>query len=425
MIYWNIMDKLSIFMYYAKIEILENTGIYKVSQQKEYAYSMKKTMQSMNLRGNFSQTSPMRDMAIVIPTLEPNDKLFSYIGQLEICGFSNIIVVNDGSNHTFNEIFQRIGERKSCTVLVHEQNFGKGAALKTGYAYIQENLPNCSGIITADSDGQHAIKDICHIAEALLHHPKTLLLGSRDFSLDNIPIKSKVGNRLSSALFFLLFAKWLPDTQTGLRGFDVSLLSKMRSISGERFEYEMQVLAICATERIPIKRIPISTIYDNNNEGTHFQPIHDSFRVAKALFGVIGRYSASSGCSAIFDLGVAWFLLDFLIPIIPANPLLRIGTATIIARLGSMWVNYTINKKFVFRETSNHHKSSIKYILLCGMNVVASSLFVYTGFLGFGLGEKAAKLLGDTILFCINYQAQRIWVFGNEGKANESENRIS
>ncbi|WP_317855299.1 glycosyltransferase [Chakrabartyella piscis] len=319
-------------------------------------------MQLMDFGEQASKTKANQNMVIVIPSLEPDNELISYIGQLVDCGFTSIVVINDGSDDTYNAIFAGVGEYKECTVLVHKENRGKGAALKTGFAYIREHIPNCSGIITVDSDGQHAIEDVCHIAEALLQHPKTLVLGSRDFSLPHIPPKSKVGNSISSVLFLFLFGKWFGDTQTGLRGFDVSLLGKMQSIKGERFEYEMEVLAVCATEKIPIKTITICTIYEGNNEGTHYRPIQDSIRIAKVLLGSIGRYSLSSGISTIADIGIAWFLLDYLTPRIPTDHLLRIGISVVVARFISMGINYTLNRNYVFGMEAKKDKSSIKYI---------------------------------------------------------------
>lgn len=368
--------------------------------------------------------SVVRDTAILIPSLEPTIELIDYIKQLTNCGFQNIIVVNDGSNHNYDSIFQQIDIFEACTVLVHPLNLGKGTALKTGYAYIQEHLPQCTGVISVDSDGQHAIEDVCHMASALSHYPKTLLLGCRDFSHNQIPVKSRVGNRISSALFFLLFGKWLSDTQTGLRAFDSSLLSKMISIDGTRFEYEMRVLAICSTEKIPIERISIQTIYNENNEGTHFQAVGDSMKIAKVLLGSIGSYSLSSGLSTIADILIAWFLLDFLLPHMPIEHLLRIGLSTTIARIISMIINYTLNKKFVFKEDRNTGKSSMRYILLCVANMILSTAFIYTGFATFGINDKLLKLISNAVLFCINYQVQRKWVFRKEKYINGKKERI-
>ena len=141
--------------------------------------------------------------------------------------------------------------RKDTVVLHHDVNHGKGVALKTGYRYILDHFPDVSGVITADSDGQHTVKDCLRLAEMLGEGKRAVYLGSRDFSLDFIPPKSRTGNRITSAVFKILYGQYLPDTQTGLRAFRRAELPFMLEVKGERYEYEMNVLLECARESVP------------------------------------------------------------------------------------------------------------------------------------------------------------------------------
>lgn len=68
-----------------------------------------------------------------------------------------------------------------CTVLTHEQNRGKGAALKTALRWYGAHEDGCAGIVTADCDGQHTVKDVRRVCEAMEACPGTLVLGCRDF----------------------------------------------------------------------------------------------------------------------------------------------------------------------------------------------------------------------------------------------------
>lgn len=291
-----------------------------------------------------------KDIVVVIPSLEPSKALIAYLECLIVHDFLRIIVVNDGSDQTYDKIFDEVKKLKGCTVLTHSMNQGKGAALKTAYAFIKEHVQGCKGVITADSDGQHAVVDVCKVADELYSAKENFILGSRNFSLPHIPFKSKFGNRISSGLFFCLYGKWIKDTQTGLRGFDSSLLEEMIKIKGKRFEYEMQVIITCIIRKIPMKQIEIETIYENNNETTHFQAIGDSIKIMKVIFGNFARFISSSLTSAVVDIGIAWFLLDFLKTYLVNHELLRIGIATCMARIISMLVNYSINKILVFEE---------------------------------------------------------------------------
>ena len=70
------------------------------------------------------------DISIVIPSLSPGKELVDYSKELIKYGFNNIIVINDGSNEEYDHIFNSLKENKEITVLKHEVNKGKGAALK-------------------------------------------------------------------------------------------------------------------------------------------------------------------------------------------------------------------------------------------------------------------------------------------------------
>ena len=353
----------------------------------------------------------LKHITVVIPSLEPKMELVRYILQLIERGVKDIVVVNDGSDSTFDPIFTKIRELDVCEVLVHKENYGKGTALKTAYRYIQEYRTNTQGIITVDSDGQHTVDDVCKVAETLSIHWDSLVLGGRSFKSSEIPFKSKIGNRSTSCLFYLLYGKWFEDTQTGLRGFGIQLLDDMLRIEGERFEYEMQVLIQCIVRKIPITTVLIETIYDNNNEGTHFQVMRDSVRIMKVLFGNFVKFCCSSLMGAVTDIATAWFLLDFLKPYFLNNDFVRIGLAVSGARVLSICVNYTINRKVVFKESASSKRTLIKYLCLCIIIMCASVVLVYLGHSVVGMSDKVAKVMADIVLFGVSYEVQRRWVF--------------
>lgn len=239
---------------------------------------------------------PLRpqDAVMLIPSLEPDDRLPAYVRRLLDKGFQHVVIVDDGSGAAYQPIFAELDAMDGVSVTHHELNRGKGCALKTGYAYIQAHFPAASGVITADADGQHTVEDCWHLAEVLTEGKRALYLGSRNFNLDHVPPKSRHGNKITSAVFRLLYGVYLPDTQTGLRAFRMADLPFMLDVPGERFEYEMQVLIACARAKLPMIPIEIETVYENENAGTHFHPIRDSYRIYKVILGNFLLYASSS-----------------------------------------------------------------------------------------------------------------------------------
>ena len=87
-------------------------------------------------------------------------------------------------------------------------------------------------------------------------------------------------------LFAAITGRSLTDTQTGLRGLPLAMLPELLELRGERYDYEMIVLAhLCRTGRAgssPIE-LPIRTVYLESNRGSHFHPLWDSLRVVAML----------------------------------------------------------------------------------------------------------------------------------------------
>lgn len=223
---------------------------------------------------------------VLIPAYQPGHSLVESTDKLLAAGY-NVVVVDDGGGQEYKPIFDELDER--IHLVVHEINRGKGASLKTGYKYIDSHFENYV-IITADADGQHRVNDIKKVAKAYRKHPGTLLLGSRTFEAKDIPLRSRFGNILTRKIFSFITNQDVQDTQTGLRAFDSSLTHFMMSIPGDRFEYEMDVLLACTSEGIKIVEQPIKTIYENNNETSHFNPIKDSI----AIYSQIIKFASSS-----------------------------------------------------------------------------------------------------------------------------------
>ena len=216
-----------------------------------------------------------RTSVVLIPSFRPDSRLVELISEL-VRGDTTVVVVNDGSGEDYNPIFDSLAG--SATVLRHDHNKGKGAALKTGIAYIADNFENYI-IATADGDGQHHVDDILRLVRTYPTLAGSLLLGVRDFSDASVPWRSRIGNTITRRLFRLITKLDIQDTQTGLRAFDSTLTELLLSVPGDGFEYETNVLLESATRNIPINELSIATIYSEHNSSSHFKPVRDSFRI--------------------------------------------------------------------------------------------------------------------------------------------------
>lgn len=226
------------------------------------------------------------NLIVVIPAYEPQKGFIDYAKTVSESAH-RVVVVNDGSGAEYDSIFDEIAKIENAVYLRHEQNRGKGCALKTAFAYCAENFDSEKVVVTADCDGQHDPQDVVKVCQAALENKDCLVLGSRDFTLSNIPPKSQIGNTMFRRAYRFFYGMKVYDTQTGLRGFSVSLAKEFASVRGKRFEYEMTVLIYAKKNDIKILEVPVKTIYpdDPKEHVTHYRPIKDSVKI----YGVVLR----------------------------------------------------------------------------------------------------------------------------------------
>lgn len=220
---------------------------------------------------------------ILIPSYEPDEMLINLVKGLREDDFE-VLVVDDGSGPKYRKIFRETS--KYAKVISYDENRGKGHALRMGLRFIRDNFEGEYIVCTMDSDGQHAIEDARHLITYSMVNTDKLVLGKRELG-KGIPFKSRLGNNITRFLYKFKMGKSVYDNQTGLRTFSHKLVPMMCKIGGERYIYEMNVIMTCEAKHIPIKEIPIKTIYINGNKGSHFHPWKDSF----SLYGSMLAFS--------------------------------------------------------------------------------------------------------------------------------------
>lgn len=346
---------------------------------------------------------------VLIPAYEPDRRLVALVESL--ADEYETLVVDDGSADMCAGVFA-LAEKAGATVLRHEVNRGKGAAIKTGLRHIlcREDV---SGVITADADGQHTREDIARIASEMERYPDDLVLGCRDFT--KMPPRSRFGNTVTRFAFRLATGLDISDTQTGLRGLPRSLFERLIALPGERYEYEMNMLTALDSWCIGYAEITIETIYIDNNSSSHFHAIRDGLRV----FSRLGKFMLSSLASTVLDY--ALFYLAIMLGLIPA-------ASYIIGKAASGIVNYEINRRVVFK-SGGGAVSVAGYIILASVVTLIGSLLV-TLLVKAGMNELLSKLAVDIPLFFVNYAVQKRVVFrrrsngaGNITHTHKEDNR--
>jgi len=344
-------------------------------------------------------------ICVIIPSLNPDKKLADYVEKIISSNITSVIVINDGSDSKYDEIFENINNIKGCTVIRHEINKGKGAALKTGYKYFLENFNRYRGVITADSDGQHDIEDILRISELIgIGENKKAVLGQRDLYNKNVPIRSRIGNASSALLFSLLYGCNIWDTQSGLRGFSADLIPLMIEIEGERYDYEMNVLSFLRINNINIIKIPIKTIYINNNKGSHYRTVYDTAKIFIRIVNSFFRHSALTLAFGILDISL--FAICYYLLLTNAAPAARIFICSFAARICVLAISNIPARKNAPLNRISNKSNLVSYIIWTGQLIV-SCLLVLKLFASAMLNIIFIKYITDLVICIVTYQIQK------------------
>ena len=328
--------------------------------------------------------------AILIPAYKPDDKLVALTDQLLTHDDLKLVVVDDGSGEAFRPVFEALYKR--VTLISYPDNKGKGGALKTGIRYIMDHMPECERLVTADADGQHRYADIRRVLDKSEEMPGALVLGSRAFDGD-VPLRSRFGNAMTRQVFAIASGVKVRDTQTGLRGFDRDGMRLFVDVPGDRYEYEINMLLTAARAEMPIYEVTIETVYLNDNESSHFNPLKDSLRI----YACILKFA----CSSLICFGIDYVLFQLLRTFIPLT-----WVSNLLARIVSASVNFTLNKKLVFKGNEKTLPAVLKYAALAVFIYLIDTAILALLYEKLGWSRYVVKIISGLLGYLISFSVQ-------------------
>lgn len=331
----------------------------------------------------------------VIPAYKPDEKLVTLVKALKEASF-DILVVDDGSGDEYAYFFECAEEY--ATVLHNPHNMGKGATLKNAMRALPGVFPDAKYFITADSDGQHLVKDICAVRQKL-EEGESFVVTVRGLK-GNVPFRSRFGNSLSRIVFALLTGHYLHDNQSGLRGFKVEYIPWLVEVEGDKYDYEMNVLMFADRQRIKMAEVPIETVYLDDNKSSHFNPVADTIRIYKKMFktasATIIAFANTQLCVILATILFGWFNWERNIAMIS---------------MSSAVICWLFNKFVIFRKV--HYHISGRFFLYAAIRFTAIiSLCIPFNLLGWPLifAYEAALIIAAPIeYFLLKLIRPSVW----------------
>jgi glycosyltransferase involved in cell wall biosynthesis len=187
-----------------------------------------------------------------------------------------VIVIDDGSSDGTDKVLAALGD-STVRVINHDQNRGKGAAIRTGMESVRGDL-----VLVQDADLEYDPEDWPKLLDPILRGKSQVVYGSRfTGERKNMMPLHWVGNRFLSLVTNLLYSSTLSDMETCYKLFDRRVLEGI-TIESDRFDFEPEITAKVLRRGYRIYEVPISYAGREEDEGKKIT-WRDGFAALRAL----------------------------------------------------------------------------------------------------------------------------------------------
>ena len=206
----------------------------------------------------------MLNVSVIIPVYNEDGTLREIVRRVQRTGLAEeILIVDDGSTDGTPDILKELEQQAGIQVLVHPQNRGKGAAVRTGIA-----AASCEVLIIQDADLEYDPREYPNLLKPIEEGIADVVFGSRFLGAGRRPILfwNMVANKLLTFVTNILYNKILTDMETGYKVFKHSVVADM-PLHSKRFDFEPEFTAKVLKRKVRIYEVPISFNPRDYDEG--------------------------------------------------------------------------------------------------------------------------------------------------------------
>ena len=195
---------------------------------------------------------------IVVPVLNEEASIDEFIARVERLGYAEALIFVDNASN--DGTVDRIQRHPGCRLIRHARNEGYGASIRHG---IEAGAGEV--VVIVDADLEYPVESIPTLLEALAAHPvvyASRFLGVRP---PEMALFRRLGNRLMSGLYNVLYRQHVTDLCTGMKAFRRDALP-IAALTMDGFEHGVEIAMLIAFSGHRIHEIPVD--YQPRQKGT-------------------------------------------------------------------------------------------------------------------------------------------------------------
>ena len=192
----------------------------------------------------------------------------------------SVVVCDDGSSdNTAKE-----AENSGAHVIVHDENRGKGSALKSLFEHARHSSADI--IITIDGDGQFLPEEIKKLTKPIIEKTSDIVVGYRFDNDTEMPSYRKIGNKILDHATNIATSIPIRDTQSGFRAYSKNAI-ELIEFSNDGFTADSEILIDASKHGLRISEEKITVIYDTGRRTSTKNPILHGSSVLGSLIEMI------------------------------------------------------------------------------------------------------------------------------------------
>lgn len=183
-----------------------------------------------------------------------------------------ILVVDDGSTDATAALVRGL----PVNIISHRHNQGKGAALRTGFAWSLGH--GFDGVVTLDADGQHDPSAIPLLIETAREDSVDILIASRFTQFSQMAGLRRIWNRFGVWCVRKRTGFDIGDSQSGFRFYSARLLHGV-DLTATGYNLEMEILMKAWRAGFRIASLPVPAKVADGRSTSHYRPVRDTWNI--------------------------------------------------------------------------------------------------------------------------------------------------
>jgi glycosyltransferase involved in cell wall biosynthesis len=195
-----------------------------------------------------------------------------------------VLVIDDGSI----DDTARIAKDAGAYVISHKTNYGKSAAIKSGFKYALTK--GFEYVVTIDGDGQHNPDEIPFVLKNLKNNGNDIIVGFRSDEDTEMPSWRKIGKNVLDYTTSFGNGGYITDSQNGFRAFNKKAVKALTpALNGEAFSVESEQLIKAHELGLEVSHANVTCKYKDLKKTSTKNPASHGFSVLSYIIWLVAE----------------------------------------------------------------------------------------------------------------------------------------